>query len=285
MKTALLVGHISLDHQGDQVLLGGPPLYQAPVLLANHYEIEVVSSFNPLIGPRIPEIIVDSIKFITIPSEFTTTFEFIFTENDQGLHERSLRLKQRAARINYDIVKDRLKSKYDVVIISPIADELDLNDIESFRILGKKSSIDLQGLIRYFGESDIATNVRIEENLEWVLNRFDVVKTSEAEIADFRPKINYGDSILLITRSGNGVEVISEQFTEFIPTTKISKFVDDTGSGDMFLAGFMISEQQELKYREGIIERINYADKVARLNLQNKGIPSEEIIKKIKELS
>ncbi|MCE7735914.1 MAG: hypothetical protein GPJ54_13620 [Candidatus Heimdallarchaeota archaeon] len=270
---ALLAGHISLDIRGGQKLLGGPPLYQIPVLEAFGFEIDVLTAFAQ------EEVELRSIyplvNFIVINSQYTTTYQFNQINKIKAIDDdRELILKFKANEITHNDLS-QLDDHYDIVIISPIASEFSHDVILTLLKLGDYSFFDIQGIVRKFDDNGL-----VHENLDInefnnLLSLFDVIKTSKSEIEQIKDLINPNNSYLVITNSGNKLQVLTKSKSYYLDVKKTNNVIDPTGSGDIFLA--MIAA---LYSKHPFNDCLNHAHNIAMKNLQTIGVPNTELLRK-----
>ncbi len=269
---ALIVGHISLDHRNNEILLGGPPLYQIPILESFGYEVDVLTSFNPVSLDA--KKLYPNVKFYNKKSKYTTTFQFIKkTDKEQVGDDRTLKLLTKASRIQLPDLK-LIQKEYDIVIISPIASEISKNAILGLSKIAKISYFDLQGIVRNFHDDGEVFQKFNENKFNWILSNIDVIKASKSEISDSSQLQNPTDSVLIITDGGEKLEILSKNKKNLISLEKTKHVDDDTGSGDIFLATFAA-----LYKKIKLPKALHYAHEVAKLNLSTIGIPNRENIK------
>lgn len=269
---ALIAGHISLDHRNGEILLGGPPLYQIPILESFGYEIDVLTSFNP--NSLNTEKLYPNVKFYNKKSKYTTTF--LFNKKVDQRHvddDRTLKLLKKAKRIQLPDLK-LVQKEYDIVIISPIVSEISKNAIIGLSKIGKISYFDLQGLVRNFHENGEVYQILNKNKFRWILSNIDVIKASRSEISDLSLSQNPNDSVLIITDGGNKLEILFKNERKSISLSKAENVKDDTGSGDIFLATFAA-----LYTKVKLTKALHYAHEVAKLNLKTIGIPNQDTIK------
>ncbi len=271
----LIVGHISLDIREGRTILGGPPLYQLPVFISHDVEVHIITSTKD--SSKLPEC--EKCRFSIQPSQFTTTFEFIEPRYKNKLNEedRILKLVKKASPIDYNFVNENIDSNYDIVIVSPIANELDFNTMELVADLSKNSFLDMQGIVRYFKKDGTAKIKFRYSDLEWALQTFNVVKISDTEFENIDQFLNPHSSKLVVTKAGHGYEIFSSSRKKIITTKPITNLIDSTGSGDIFLATFAYYYQEN-----PLTQSIHFADQYAKENLNNVGIPDPSIFTKLR---
>ncbi|MDH5404287.1 MAG: PfkB family carbohydrate kinase [Candidatus Heimdallarchaeota archaeon] len=256
----LIIGHISIDYRNGEELWGGPPLYQIPVLQSLNCQIHVITSAN-----QETHIFQDlDIRVDIVPSSETTTYQFEISE-DEG--ERKLFLVKRADSLNFNKIQDYLDPHYDIILISPIAGELDHYTMEQLVKFGKFSFLDAQGIVRFFRENGEVYHELTQTELDWAMKTFDYIKFSTSEISE-TIKILDNKSTLIITKSGKGYDVIKSNDKLQLNMIPEKDIIDDTGSGDIFLAAFSYFSQ-----KFSILDSIKKADVFSRKALIIKGIP------------
>lgn len=259
MTSILLVGHISEDIRDGKIFDGGPPRYQIPICRHFNMDITVLTSCmeeNSFLKEK-------GIEILRIPSETNTVFSFKKTSiND----DRMLVLKDKAS--NLEDFEELLSNSYDLSIISPIANEISKESMRQIIDISGVTFLDVQGLARSFGSNGEVSGKLSLEDLEWSLMNFDYVKTSKSELGDY-DWINPYSSKLIITNSGKDIEIQSTNKSEFIKIVNEENIVDDTGSGDIFLASLAAKINET-----SLIDSIKFAECVARAALQIQGVPT-----------
>lgn len=271
----LIIGHISYDFRDGKFLLGGPPSYMIPVFMKLDTEVHVITSTHE--PSKLPKY--KNCKYFIVPSTKTTTFEFKIPQNDSQLYpkdDRQLILVNKAENITADFIKNNADSVYDIVIISPIINEVDQLAMETAVKLSNKCFLDMQGLVRIVQNDGIITHSFHQPDMNWALKTFDVIKISNSEFPDRDQFLNPFHSLLIITKSGNGYELHSNSTIEHILSTPENDVIDATGSGDIFLAAFSYFFSSKSTQ-----DAIRIADSYARLNLKNLGIPPVSLFRSI----
>lgn len=277
MKSGILiVGHVSEDFRNDKILRGGPPLYQLPIILASNINCHVITSaaaeFN------FPDH--ENLSLYHIPSMRSTCYKFEeIAKHEEITHSdrRKLRIMSIANNLEYNNFSHILKESYQAIIIAPIADEISKDDMELICQRSKMNLFDIQGLVRKFNSSGEVYHSLDKNDFNWALDTFNVIKASKSELGDVSIENPYS-SLLIVTNGGKDIEIYTEGrkeivSIEFIPESKI---IDDTGSGDIFLAVLSIALD-----KLSVKESIRYADKIAKSQLKQEGIPNINKIKKL----
>jgi sugar/nucleoside kinase (ribokinase family) len=249
----LLVGHVCYDFRDDEKLVGGPPLYSASYLVNKQVEIDILTSASENYPfPNYPNLSVLNIK-----SKQTTIYEYITPSHKD---QRTLKLVSKAKNLSS---KNLTRQKYDAIIISGIAGEVDQELILNLRNRTDLLVIDIQTLIRDFNENRIMFTINENElDLDW--NLFDIIKISDDEMNELKIRckglILYTGKNELLIKQGSK----SEKFN-FQPFN--GKVVDSTGSGDIFLSVFVYNLLQD----RSLTECVKLARKEVESNLGFKG--------------
>jgi hypothetical protein len=269
----LLLGHVTLDLFDTVQKNGGPPNYQAPVFKANGVEVTVVTSCDSTYPLQFEECQVG-----VVHSKESTTFKFEFGKNDQLEHTRSMRIIKRASDLNYPDIKKFLDPFYDAIIVSPVAQEVDVKTLSSLRRHTELLAVDIQGYSRSWDSTGYVSENITQETFDLIMENADLVKASHNEI---QPEIIHQtltmDTSLLVTRSGADVFLYHRGEKRVYQTQRVQEIVDDTGAGDIFLAAYLVG-----KFFLNDDEAMVYANETAKRSLKIKGIPSVHQIIPIK---
>jgi hypothetical protein len=274
ISEVLIIGHVSEDYRNDKILRGGPPLYQLPIILASNINCHVITSaaadFN------FPDH--ENLSLYHIPSTRSTCYKFEEIETHEEIthsDRRKLIIMSIANNLEYDNFSFVLKDSYQAIIIAPIADEISKNDMELICERSKLNLFDMQGLVRKFNASGEVYHSLDKIDFDWALRTFDVIKASKSELNNIIIENPYS-SLLIVTNSGRDIEIYTEGRKEIISIEFIpeSNIIDDTGSGDIFLAVLSITLN-----KLSVEESIRYADKIAKSQLVQEGIPETNKVK------
>ncbi len=267
MTKVLIVGHVSMDKRFNHIYPGGPPMYQLPYLLAKDFDIHLVTSTH-----KSYPFIKANYKLHNKISTHPTTFRFDYDPTISG-ENRILYIDKKAHNIEIEYLENVIDPYYDIIVLSPIANELDKNTMEYIVSKGRTSYFDIQGIVRQIQADGKIYNKLNKLDLDWALKTFDIIKASYSEIGEYM--INPYPSSLIITNAGNNIYFTSNSESRIIKTLPCDNVVDDTGSGDIFLVGLAISMQSK-----NIISSLELADKLARKHLINIGLPDINIASK-----
>lgn len=254
----LLVGHVCIDLRFDRKLLGGPPMYQIPYLLANGWSVDVLTSA----ASNYPFYSHPNLQWFITPSVQTTTLVHYNVKQDMpGQDDRIQIVKEEAAQL---ALSSHLRKNYDAIIVSGIIGEVSLSILKELRLKTDHLIVDYQSLSRNIEESTkkLTFSPPILSNL-----RIDVVKASAAEFSkDSKLLVD----LLLITDYRHvDITKAGEHTRHHFQDTNDIVVKDSTGSGDLFLAGFVTG----LMFGEAINDAIERGRQVAIANLETEGIP------------
>jgi sugar/nucleoside kinase (ribokinase family) len=181
-----------------------------------------------------------------------------------------MRLIKRASDLHYPIIKNYLNDHYDAIIVSPVAQEVDIDTLRHLRNHTGYLAVDIQGYSRSWDIEGIIIEKITSDIFERIISYADLVKVSHSEI---HPSIIEStpieDTLLFVTRSGGDISIYKNGELNTYKSQRINRVVDDTGAGDIFLAGYLVG-----KLLGNDTVAITYADETAKLSLQIKGVPS-----------
>ncbi len=223
----LAIGHITVDilPAGDQ--LGGSAAYAALTAQALGLRVGIVTS----VGKDAPLEALQGIHIVSVPSEFSTTFENIRTENG-----RKQTLHHRAAQLSLEHIPHGWVNT-PIIHLAPIAQELDagLPSQLSAALLG----ITPQGWMRAWDE-----NGRVRacawENKEQALRHAGAVVMSLEDVnrdLELVEAMAHQTRILCLTEADSGVVLYWNGDRRRFRPPQV-KEVDGTGAGDIFAAAF-----------------------------------------------
>ncbi|MHA2277975.1 MAG: PfkB family carbohydrate kinase, partial [Candidatus Kariarchaeaceae archaeon] len=245
-----------------------------PVLEAFGYEVEVITSFNR--EDFNFKKIFPNVKFHIIDSDYSTTFKFMKSDDNEHLEDdRLLILKHKAENLT-NIHIQLLKKQYDIVIISPIANELEKKVILQLSKMAKHSFIDVQGLTRRFSKAGSVIHNLSKGDLDWMLANINIIKASKSELTNISNVKNPNQSMLLVTDGGKDLHIFQDNKKFNFKMEIITNIVDPTGSGDIFLASFAA-----IYSHKNLDDVVLISHLIARHNLKVQGIPKVETIKKL----
>ncbi|NPV84771.1 MAG: ribokinase [Anaerolineae bacterium] len=223
----LIIGHIVQDVVPGGYTLGGTASYASLTARAMGLRVGIVTSINPAI--ELPQL--DGISIVAIPSEYTTTFENIYTPNGriQYLHHR-------AAPLDISMVPETWKNT-PIVHLGPLCQEVDPKLVRSFP--NSFIGITPQGWMRTWD-----TNKRVSFT-EWYESRFvlenasaavlsiEDIECNEERIEDMLTAIR----LLVVTEGEKGARLYWNGDLRYFRPPQIYEG-DATGAGDIFAAAF-----------------------------------------------
>ncbi len=229
----LAVGHVAVDLTPSGVQLGGTVSYSALTARALGLRVGIVTSSGK--GAPLGEL--KDIPIVNVPSDHTTTFENINTENGrrQVLHHR-------AAQISLDHIPQVWRSA-PIIHLAPIADEVDFSLSLSGKLSGSLLGVTPQGWMRGWDEKGRVFAKPWDANTsEQVLRDAGAVVLSVEDVdrnLELVEGMAHHTRILCLTEGGAGsVLHWNGDRRRFRPLEM--QEVDGTGAGDIFAAAFFV---------------------------------------------
>ena len=262
----LLAGHVAVDLTPSGVQLGGTVSYAALTARALGMSVGIVTS----VGRDAPLQALNGIQIVNIPTEYSTVFENIYTENG-----RKQTLHHQAALINYEHIP-QLWRNAPIVHLAPIAQELDVKLAEQFPF--SLVGVTPQGWMRGWDENG-KVFATAWENSNQVLGRVGGVVMS---IEDINRDLEIVESMAHQTRvlcltEGDAGSVLHWNGDRRRFRAPVVTEVDATGAGDIFAAAFFVRLNQTRDPWEAARFATNLAaHSVTRVGLN--GIPTREEI-------
>ncbi len=231
----LIVGHVAADVTPTGILLGGTVSYSALTARALGMRVGIVTSA----GEDVSLQELDGIPIVNIPSEHSTTFENIKTENG-----RRQILHHQAAPITLDHIPQVWRSA-PIIHLAPIAREVDSSIAE--KLSGSLLGITPQGWMRTWDQNgQVAATAW--ENKDQALRYAGAVVMSVEDInrdlpagscAELVEEMAHHTRILCLTEGELGsVLHWNGDRRRFRPP--LMNEVDATGAGDIFAAAFFV---------------------------------------------
>jgi sugar/nucleoside kinase (ribokinase family) len=223
----LAVGHVAVDLMPDGNKLGGSVSYAALTARALGLRVGIVTSA----AKDAPLQALDGVDLVSVPSEFSTTFENVKTAAG-----RSQTLHHQAARITLRHIPEAWKNA-PIVHLAPIAQEVDPQLTGQFpsSLLG----VTPQGWMRAWDENGRVEASRWESCEQALLHAAAVVMSVEDINRDLElvEAMAHQTRILCLTEGESGVVLHwNGDRRRFRPP--VVKEVDATGAGDIFSAAF-----------------------------------------------
>jgi sugar/nucleoside kinase (ribokinase family) len=225
----LVVGHIAMDIIPGGLRLGGTAAYAALTARALGLRVGIVTSCGN--DARLDAL--DGIHIVKIPSEHSTTFENIKTENGrrQILHHRA-----------EPLVREHIPQAWrntGIIHLAPIACELDAE--LPAQLSGSLIGISPQGCMRQWDENGHVT-ASVWKNSEQALRHAGGVVFSAEDVNRDLEQVEamaHQTRVLCLTEAEAGsVLYWNGDRRRFRPPVVVE--VDSTGAGDIFAAAFFI---------------------------------------------
>jgi sugar/nucleoside kinase (ribokinase family) len=225
----LAIGHVAVDitPHGDQ--LGGSVAYAALTARALGMRVGILTSF----GSDAPIQVLDGIQIVNLPSEYSTTFENVKTE--QG---RKQTLHHQATKINFDGLPLVWKNT-PIVHLAPIAQELDVSLANQFPT--SQVGVTPQGWMRAWDENG-KVQASAWKNSEQVLGQAGSVVMSVEDInrdLELAESMAHQTRILCLTEGELGSVLYWNGDRRRFRPPQVEE-VDATGAGDIFAAAFFV---------------------------------------------
>lgn len=223
----LLIGHVAVDLTPSGTQLGGTASYSALTAQAMGLKVGIITSA----GDDANLEVLNGIQIVNIPTQHSTTFENIKTENG-----RKQTLHHQATKIFSEHVPDVWKNS-PIVHLAPIAQEVDVDLIKFF----DKSFVGVtpQGWMRTWdGEGQVKYTAW--ENSEQVLGQVGGVVLSLEDVNRDLEKVEWMAShtnLLCLTESELGCVLYWHGDRRRFRPIDVDE-VDATGAGDIFAAAF-----------------------------------------------
>jgi sugar/nucleoside kinase (ribokinase family) len=262
----LAIGHVAKDLTADGPLLGGTVSYAGRTAHSIGLRVGVITSCEEDfdLGP------LEGIHIFRLPSDATTTFENIYTQDGriQRLHSRATELSQDSVPLQWRNVR--------IVHLGPIANEVDPHSAHLFdsAFIG----ISPQGWMRRWNHNN-HIQLMNWKSIKFYLPLADAVVLSIEDLqndeAAAREMARYCN-ILAVTRAAQGARIFSRGQCIDLPAPEIEE-VDSTGAGDIFAAAFFIRLQETNDPHEAGV----FANIVASNSIARKGVSSTPTVEEI----
>jgi sugar/nucleoside kinase (ribokinase family) len=223
----LAIGHVAVDITPNGNQLGGSVAYAALTAQALGLRVGVVTSA----GSDAPLEAFEGVQIVSIPSEFSTTFENIKTDNG-----RKQTLHHQAAQITIEHIPQVWKNA-PIIHLAPIAQELD--STMPAQLSAALIGITPQGWMRAWNEKGEVSASAWENNEQALRHAGAVVMSVEDVNRDLElvEAMAHQTRVLCVTEGESGsVLYWNGDRRRFRPP--LVKEVDATGAGDIFAAAF-----------------------------------------------
>lgn len=226
----LCIGHCCHDKVDDGYILGGTVSYASMIAKKLGANAAVLTSVGTDFLFK-QEFVEKDIPFHSIEAAHTTVFENIY----QG-RERIQYMHERAGDIGKNEVPGEFKDP-DVVLIGPIAKEIDFDVLSCF-----KSSIigaTIQGFIRRWDNDGLVHADQMDWSLlrsvDVVIMSDDDLKGMEGSLVDIRSYVGH----IVMTLGSRGVKIYIGDQEYFFPSFP-TEIIDVTGAGDAFTTAYLL---------------------------------------------
>jgi hypothetical protein len=255
----LIIGHLTRDLTPDGPRIGGTAAYAGLTAHALGMRVGIVTSWGAEIG--LGEL--KHIPIISYPSDHSTTFENIYT--DDG---RTQLVQTVAPRLDYHMIPEPWRQA-PIVHLGPVAQEVEPGLVRHFP--NSLVGVTPQGWLRSW-DSDGHVHASEWPEATFIL-RIEDVQNDESRIEEMAS----ASRILVITESAAGARVYwNGDVRRFRPPQEIE--VDSTGAGDIFAAAFLT----RLYLTRDPWESARFANQIAATSVCRSGldgIPTSEEIK------
>jgi predicted nicotinamide N-methyase/sugar/nucleoside kinase (ribokinase family) len=244
-RTALVVGHVTLDVLGGERLPGGTAYYAAHALAALGVRVSVLSAAGPDFprdALRLPEAAPPpgggprgALEALVLPAPATTLFENAYGPG--GV--RSQRVLAGAAPLDPSRLPGGWRGP-DVLLLAPVLAEVDPAPFVA-AARARVAGLCVQGLVRAVGAGGAVAPRRLEPDaaaLAGVTAAF-VGEDEAAGQPDLVPRLAALVPIVVFTHGAAGCEVIAGGRTRRVGI-HAAREVDPTGAGDVFAAAFLL---------------------------------------------
>ncbi len=229
------VGHVTLDHIGEDVRPGGAGLYAALTAHRLGCSVSLLTSF----GPDFPRgVLPPDIQVVNVPAPRTTTFR-----HAAGREGRRMAVLSRAADLDTSDLPAAWKGA-DLALLGPVVNEVDPYLAAEFSEGAVGAAA--QGWLRERGADGEVSPSRWED-ASLVLPHVQALFVSQEDVAPFEADaVEWFQRIPLgvVTLGSRGAHLFVNGERHFIEADPADE-VDPTGAGDVFAAAFLIEYQRE----------------------------------------
>lgn len=251
MFDVITIGHFSIDLiflpglPRPRKTLGGPPTYASLAAKRMGASVGVISK----VGGDFPKKYVKWLKEQGVDlsglkvSEDSQTTSFALKYYPGG--ERDLFLRSRAPPISAEDLSPLMKAR--AIHVSPIANEVPADLLETISSMTSLISLDPQGLLRRFNNNG-RMHLQKMDDLGF-LRCIKILKSSEKEIRALTGRESvteaidevrgYGVEVVIATMGEKGSLVLFGDNLYMVPSAKAKVILDPTGAGDVFAGAFI----------------------------------------------
>lgn len=228
-------------------VLGSPVAYSSVCMASLGLDVGIVTK----IGRDFPEELISVFKETNVDttgirnSKYSTNNELIYDFNG----DKKVNFLSKAETISFkDIPKKYLEAK--IFSVNPMDYEVSINTIKSISDLEKLMVVDIGGYGG--GTSSVHPMQKDGREIKEICPYFDIVKGSiedyshifgngADEVFISNKILEWGSNIIVITLGSKGSYIKTKDEEKYIPIYPEEKYVDQTGAGDCYLAGFIAS--------------------------------------------
>ena len=226
----LVMGHVTQDLTRNGPRLGGTAAFSALTAHALGLHVGVITSANETTSMKA----LDGIPSISIPSDYTTTFENIYNSEDG----RTQILHHQAARISFDLVPEVWRST-PIIHLGPVAQELDSELPKN--LLPSLLGVTPQGWMRTWNDDGHIIPCQWQ-NAEAILSQARAVVISREDVGGNEELIEamaHQTPVLAVTEADAGAVLYWNGDRRRFRAPEVEE-VDATGAGDIFATAFFI---------------------------------------------
>jgi len=253
----LMIGHLTVDETPEGLRLDGAAAYSALTAHAMGLRVGMVTSW----AGEIPLDALEGIPVVNFPTEKSTTFENIYTE--QG---RIQTIKSVAPKLDYYQVPDPWRSA-SIVHLGPVAQEVEPSLVREFP--SSLICVTPQGWLRTWDQNGLVSPAEWPE-ASFVLSRSGAAVISHSDIGYDDERLDemvVAGPVVAVTEGADGVSLYwNGDVRRFRPPPVVE--VDPTGAGDIFAASLFV----RLFTTRDPWEAARFATQVAAISVTRPGL-------------
>ncbi len=291
MIDVCVIGYVTKDivriNHHQKVLPGGTAYYTSLALKNLGLNVAVVTKIGEKDLHLIDELKKKNITLFLTTNTSTTVFENTYRKTLDGEKERIQKVKSTAS----PFLLNNIPEIYPKIFhLGPLV-RGDIN-LFIFKLLAERATIclDVQGFVRKIVNGWVKKEDWKEK--EKVLPYVSILKTDEIEAEiltgerDLKKAVkklsSFGPREVIITSGSNGSLIFVEGEFYPVPAYPPEKFVDPTGCGDTYMAGYIYKKLKNSRVRTDFVEIGKFAAAVSSLKLAKHG-PFEGTIKDVED--
>lgn len=226
-------------------VLGSPVAYSSVCIAFLGVDVGIVTK----IGKNFPQELLAVFKETGVNTEGikvcenSTNNELIYDNHGN----KTLNFLSKAEKIGFEDIPENYRDAK-LFLVSPMDYEITINTIKEIYKLGKIMAVDIGGYGG--GTSDSHPSVKDGHELREMCPYFNIVKGS---IEDYRhifgnginesfisgKIVEWGAEISIVTLGEKGSFIKNMEKEKYIPAYPVEKYLDQTGAGDCYFAGFL----------------------------------------------